>query len=480
MSEHKPKPKYTPLPAVPPELLPRLAAVVEVLAGLTTVSAAARALGLSRNHFQSLLHRGIAALTQAIAAQPGGRPARPAAIATLQTELTRLQRENARLQKRVGSTERLLEVASGLLQGRIRPAGRQARRRKSTGSRSDGNEDSEPASRPQQILAGVDEMRALGMSAVAAATIAGMHAATVRRWRARADRGLPCGSRGRSDLVAQPMRVAAANQVATLVRELHGLIGADALRHSVVGISRRAAARVKAQTLTAMERERKVALARITITVAGVVRGMDAMQFPQAPDARYALICADGAVPYRTSLITGRQYDAHLVARALHADLEQNGAPLVYRLDRARAHDAPAARAVLAAHQVLVLHGPPRYPCYYGQLERQNREHRAWIGAEPAPAGTALEPRLVEMLDRVNRLWRRRTLGWQTAAEVWSARPPLKVDRQALREEVDDRAIRIAHTLTGRGQPADLAERLAIEQTLTRMGYLRQEMGAWC
>lgn len=37
----------------------------------------------------------------------------------------------------------------------------------------------------------------------------------------------------------------------------------------------------------------------------------------------------------------------------------------------------------------------------------------------------------------------------------------------------------IAHTLTGRGLLAGLAERLAIEQTLTRMGYLRQEMGAW-
>ena len=84
------------------------------------------------------------------------------------------------------------------------------------------------------------------------------------------------------------------------------------------------------------------------------------------------------------------------------------------------------------------------------------------------------------MIDCLNRLWPRGSLGWATAADAWSARPPLVVDRQALREEVTDRAARIARTLDVRGQPADLAERLAIEQTLARMGYLRQEIGGWC
>lgn len=28
-------------------------------------------------------------------------------------------------------------------------------------------------------------------------------------------------------------------------------------------------------------------------------------------------------------------------------------------------------------YAVLVLHGPPHHPRFYGQLERQNREHRA-------------------------------------------------------------------------------------------------------
>ena len=100
--------------------------------------------------------------------------------------------------------------------------------------------------------------------------------------------------------------------------------------------------------------------------------------------------------------------------------------------------------------------------------------------AGPLPDDRALEPCLHEMLDSVNRLWRRRTLAWQTAAEAWSARPPLTVDRDALHEEVTERAHAIAQKLSGRGQPADLAERLAIEQRLTGMGLMRQQRGGWC
>lgn len=473
------KSTYTPLPAVPAALMPRLVAVVEVLAGIKTVSAAARSLGLSRNHFQSLLHRGLAALVGSIAVHPGGRPARSPQMSQLQAELKRLQRENAKLASQVGSTERLLEVASGLLRGRLRTTGRQRRLRSSVRSGADGGEESEPEVRRSKVLAGADCMQQLKLAAPLVAAIAGVGASTLRRWRARRRLGLSLLAGRRRASRHAGINVGAAHTAALLVRRLRGLIGAESLGRSV-GLSRRAAARIKSLTLTALERERKAGLSQLIISAPGVLRGMDAMQFPGMQRARYALIAADGAVPYRTSLTVGPRYDAELVERALASDLEQHGAPLVYRLDRARAHDAPRARALLAAHRVLMLHGPPRYPCYYGQLERQNREHRAWLRAGPLPDAATLEPCLTEMLEGVNRLWRRRTLGWQTAAEAWSARPPLAVDRQTLHEEVRDRARSIARRLSGRGQPADLAERLAIEQTLTRMGYMRQEIGGWC
>jgi hypothetical protein len=191
------------------------------------------------------------------------------------------------------------------------------------------------------------------------------------------------------------------------------------------------------------------------------------------------LISADAAVPYRTALTVGRHYDAQLVERALHDDLKRNGAPLVLRMDRAHAHDAPRVRQLLDAYGVLVLHGPPHYPCFYGQLERQNREHRAWLAQLPCASRTKLEPCLQQMLDSVNTLWRRRTLNWHSAAELWNARPSLTIDRIAFREEVHNRATRIARSLRS-SPPEDLAERLAIQRTLERMGYLRQEVGGWC
>ena len=466
------KPSYTPTPPVPPELMPRLAAIIEVLAGLKTVSEAARTLGLSRNHFQSILHRGLLAMVQTIALKPGGRPAKPDSIAMLEKQLRHLKRENARLQGQVHSTEHLLEVAGGLLKGRIRPTARQRRARKSVGTSDERGEESEPERWRRRVLEGVSEMRGLGVNAHLAATLAGVDVATLRRWRAREQH---CRR-------TAPPRIAPAiaTRAAELVRALHGLIGVESLRHSVAGLTRHIAACIKADTLTAMERERKAALIRVRLTQAGVLRGFDAMYFATIDGPLFALIGADAAVPYRTSVMTARRYDAQLVARALETDLEVNGAPLVLRLDRARAHEAPAVRAVLDAHRVMALHGPPRYPCFYGQLERQNREHRAWLATLGPQSRASPEPCLHQMLDCVNTLWRRRTLNWQTATEAWNARQALTVDRDAFREEVHDRAMCIAHRLKRRTVTADLAERLAIQQTLERMGYLRQELGGWC
>jgi hypothetical protein len=334
--------------------------------------------------------------------------------------------------------------------------------------------DDDPETHRRALLAGVEAMRALHLSAALCARVAGCGAATLRRWRVRRARGLPLVARRPRPALAAPVRRAAERRV----RQLHGLIGAAALSRAVAGLSRRAAAAIKADTLTALERERKGRLTRVRVTVPGVMRGLDAMQLARGGPLRYALIAADAAVPYRTSVTSGRCYDAALVARALERDLNANGAPLVYRLDRATCHDAPAPRALLAAHRVLVLHGPPRHARYYGQLERQNREHRAWLRLDPDPAPA--EACLRQMLHRVNCLWPRRSLGWRTAEQSWRARPPLTVDRQSLYEEVIERAARNARTLELRGQPADFAERLAIEQTLMHRGYLQRKIGGWC
>lgn len=472
------KQRYIPMPVVAPELLPRLTVILEVLAGEKTVSEGARVLKLSRNHFQTLLHQGLKELVAAITPKAAGRKGKPEAWTKLERELHKLERENRHLRERVETTERLLTVASGLLAGRVRTTGRQAHRRPERGSPHDEGSDSEPEPRRSWLLDGVEAMRRLGLSAVLAAAVAGVHPATLRRWRGRLKR---CEPRVRVACTPPPaLSPEVEARARQCVRALHGLIGAEALRRSVTGLSRRAAARIKAATLTEMERERRSRLTRVTITQPDVLRGLDAMHLRCTDGARYALFSADGAVPYRTSVTSGDRYDAKLVAQALETDIENNGAPLVYRLDRATAHEAPGARAVLEAHAVLVLHGPPHYPYFYGQLERQNREHRAWLAACPTRRREDIDECLAELLVGVNGIWKRRTLGWRTAAEIWQSRAPLSVDRQALREEVEDRTARLVRKLKRRRQPEDLAERLAIEQTLTAHGYLRQQYGGWC
>src|SRR5262245_49522312 len=110
---------YTPMPRVPADLKDRYEVVTEVLSGAITVSEGARRLGLSRNRFQTLEHRGIEALVQALEAQKGGRPAVPKEERRLREEALRLRRENERLKKRAQTTERILGLARGLIQGRL-------------------------------------------------------------------------------------------------------------------------------------------------------------------------------------------------------------------------------------------------------------------------------------------------------------------------------------------------------------------------
>jgi hypothetical protein len=133
---------------------------------------------------------------------------------------------------------------------------------------------------------------------------------------------------------------------------------------------------------------------------------------------------------------------------------------------------------VLDAWGVLRLHGPPRLPRFYGQLERQNREHRAWLDADEPPRPDELPAICDRMRFALNDAWPRRTLGWMTAAEKWATRSAPCDDRTALRASVADRARRLRRDTPGAA--ALLIQRLAIEQALTQRGYLRQQPGGWC
>jgi len=130
------KKNYTALPAVPPELAPRYETMLAVMSGALTVSEGARRLGLSRNHFQSLLHRALGSMITEISPKTGGRPPMPARERELEEEAGRLRLENERLNRRVETTERILGLASGMLRGRMDRGARRER-----GSRKPATED---------------------------------------------------------------------------------------------------------------------------------------------------------------------------------------------------------------------------------------------------------------------------------------------------------------------------------------------------
>jgi len=454
---------YTPTPRVPPELAPRLAMILAVLSGEKSVSEAARELNLSRNHFQSLLNRAVGSMVGALAAKEPGRKPKPAVLSELEQRLKKLERENSRLKKRVEATDELIMVAGELLHGQRRPGQRTRRVRK------DGEPDDAEPEPHRYILDRVDRMHALGQTLIRAARLAGVDASTVRRWR--------CARRER---ITRTVPAPLATHAEQLVRELHGLIGAAALNHAVVGLSRRQAARLKGRMLTLLERERQQALSRITVARAGLIRGLDAMHLSTMSGKCYALVCADAAIPYRTMVKLGEHYDANLVAQTIEHDIERHGAPLILRADRARSHDSPTVRKVLEDHQVLMLHGPPRYPCFYGQLERQNREHRAWLAALINPLGDSMQALLERMIYCLNTYWPRRSLRWKTAAEAWDGRADIRVDRHSFRKQVFKRARHLERHIDLRAKPADLVQRLAIEQTLGYLGYLHRQKGGWC
>jgi transposase len=473
------KKSYTPRPEVPQEILERYQAILYALTAQWTVSEAAERVGIARNHFQTLMHRAMAGMMEALEPGKPGRKARPEAEQELRSRLEALERENERLRQRVETIDRLMGVASGILRGQVQTRGRGKKSKPAKEPGSSGNEPEDPDGEARRRIEEAGQMRALGLKAGLAAGIVGVAASTMRRWGLRLRRGQRLCSR-RGPRSSTKLSNEAAAEVEQIVRRMHGLCGADSLRMSVKGVSRRQAARIKGETVRQMEIERVAACTRIRVIVAGVLRGADQLYLKGKDLLHVALVCADASVSYRTSTSVLARYDAAEVKRVLEKDLAVNGVPLVYRLDRASCHDAPVVQDLLRANGVLLLHGPPYYPQYYGQLERQNREHRGWLWPLLPADAAELEEQLGGMRAALNGIWRRRSLGWRTAAEVWEARPPIEVDRDELRDEVSDRAARLREHLAGRPDAVELAGRLAIEQALMERKLISREAGGWC
>jgi len=456
---------YTTQPKMPPEIAELYETILRTLHGDLTPTEAAEKLHLSTVQCHNLLNRAAAGVLEALLPKKPGRRAMPHLERKLREENERLKKENRRLQERADTIDRLMTVAGGILRGQVRTV----RRKKSTSE--GGNDPEDPDGAARRKVEQAAELREAGMSAAIAAALVGVSAATMRRWQRSVRRGVAvCRRRGpasASELPEEKRR--AAIEVA---RELRGVCGAAALGRAAA-VSRRQAARVKREVLTELEQERVARCSRLVVYEPGAMRGLDQKYIGKRPEQHLALIAADAAVPYRTSAKPVPAYTSSEVARVLAADFAQHGAPLVMRMDRASMHDAEPVRQVLREHEVLLLQGPARYPQYYGQLERQNREHEEWLAHSDRIDEDELERMRCALIER----WLRPSLGWRTAAALWQARRPLRTDRRELRREVVRRAMHLRARLGSGPAAARRAVRLAIEDALEDRGLIRRIAG---
>lgn len=455
--------RYVKAPLPSEETRPLYEATLRVLSGETTVTDAAKQLGMSRLRFQTLHNRGLSGLLEALEPQTRGRKPMPEVERQLREEVSALRQHNAQLEKRLAATVRMMGVASEWMTKGLRSTRTPRVAKPAEPPMSDADEEG-----PACKLSAVAQLRESGVHASLACVAVGVAPSTMRRWASRRTRGAALrrrrGPRRVSTVKSECVELAVETVVAT-----QGRIGAAPLAH-VSGLSRRQALAVKSAVATEAERERRRQAIRVRVEC-GVVRAFDAIDVSGQP----VLVAADGAVPYRTSAQPVRRYDGDAVARVLAADFEKHGAPLVLRCDRWKAHDVSLVREVLAAHHVLMLHGPPRCPRFYGQLERQNREHGEWLRETHMELPEACEA----MMTLFNELIPRRSLGWRTSGEAWRSRKSVTVDRAELAAEVAERVKKLQEQASRVAYPWKL-ERLAIEAALINRGLLRLTKGGWC
>ena len=105
------------------------ALVLEVLAGLRTVSEASTALGISTMRYYVLERRALEGMVQALAPRPKGKRRRPEdALVEVGRQKVRLERENGRLQALVRAAQRTMGVPPA--PAREKTKGDQRRRRR--------------------------------------------------------------------------------------------------------------------------------------------------------------------------------------------------------------------------------------------------------------------------------------------------------------------------------------------------------------
>ena len=199
-----------------------------------------------------------------------------------------------------------------------------------------------------------------------------------------------------------------------------------------------------------------------------------------------------GRYPYLLAvrdLASGRQLlwqpveaaTAEVARDALAALFAEHGPPLVLKCDNGSPFTAAAVGGLLAAHGVVALYSPPRWPRYNGAVEAGIGSLKDRTDARAARAGHAGEWTCDDAAGacaEANALARRRGPSGPSPDELWSMRRPLAPgERAAFRAAVEAGNARQAGAGPCAGEAADVwSERAmardAVRLALEECGYL--------
>lgn len=106
---------YQTRPDVPTTLQPRLNLIRAVIGERTTVSEAARELGIARVNMQSLVHRAEAAILSSMAPRPTGPTPKSEEQKQLEARIEKLEKENARLKTQLQAADDMMGAAGEII-----------------------------------------------------------------------------------------------------------------------------------------------------------------------------------------------------------------------------------------------------------------------------------------------------------------------------------------------------------------------------
>lgn len=262
------------------------------------------------------------------------------------------------------------------------------------------------------------------------------------------------------------------------------------LRRAVPGVARRELEDLKSRVARAGRRRRWWSFGELEWRGAGRVWAGDYSQTPCRIEGRYdrLMLVRDLGSEMQLLAQPGTSEGAEPSCAALEALFEEEGAPLVLKLDNGSGFIAGRTRALLGRYGVLVLHSPPWTPSYNGSCEAGNgsikMRARRIAGCRGRPGAWTLND--IEAA-RCEANEREEDSAGPTPARAWAGREPIaREEREALHRVYEAELARcvaaeglIAVPWQDRRMRATL-ERRALTSALIQRGYLVIRKGRVC